>query len=85
MAHALANEAISVPVQVKAGENELLGIVNTDAIAELPAEVKAFYPYDDIEGFSKKVGFYPVAPLEPEAGIASFDDWKKEYLRFKNA
>jgi spermidine/putrescine transport system substrate-binding protein len=85
VAHALANEAISVPVQVKAGQDELLGIVNTDAIAELPPETKALYPYDNIEGFSKKVGFYPVAPLEPEEGVASFDDWKKEYLRFKNA
>jgi hypothetical protein len=52
---------------------------------EHPAEARALYPYDDLEGFSKKVGFFPVAPLKAEGDIASFDDWKKEYLRFKNA
>jgi spermidine/putrescine transport system substrate-binding protein len=85
VAHALANEAISVPVQLKAGQNELLGIVNTDAITELSPEAKALYPYDTIDEFSKRVGIYPAAPLEPEGDIATFDDWKKEYLRFKNA
>lgn len=85
VAHALANEAISKPVQVKAGIDELLGIVNTDAIAALPPAVKGLYPYDNIEAFSKRVGFYPVAPLQKEGNFATFDDWKKEYLRFKNA
>lgn len=85
VAHALANEALSEPVQLKAGEGELLGILNTDAIKKLPAAARALYPYDDLEGFSKKVGFFPVAPLKAEGDIASFDDWKKEYLRFKNA
>jgi spermidine/putrescine-binding protein len=85
ISHALANEAISEAVQVKAGVNELLGIVNTDAIAKLPAETKALYPYDHIDEFSQRVGFYPVAPLEPEGDVATFDEWKQEYLRFKNA
>ena len=85
VSHALANEAVSEAVQIKAGVNELLGIVNTDAIAKLPPETKALYPYDNIEDFSKRVGFYPVAPLEPEGDFATFDEWKQEYLRFKNA
>ena len=85
LAHALANEAISTSVQVKAGIDELLGVVNMDAITQLPPEIKAIYPYDNIEEFSQRVGFYPVAPLEPEGDIATFDDWKKEYLRVKNA
>ena len=85
VAHALTNEAIGTPAQFQAGADELLGIVNTDAIAQLAPEAKALYPYDNIEEFSQRVGFYPVAPLEPEGDIATFDDWKKEYLRFKNA
>jgi spermidine/putrescine transport system substrate-binding protein len=85
VAHALANEAIGEVAQEKAGVNELLGIVNTDAIAKLPADVKAIYPYDNIEGFSQRVGFYPVAPLESDGDVATFDAWKQEYLRFKNA
>jgi spermidine/putrescine-binding protein len=85
IAHALANEALSEPVQIKAGEGELLGILNTDAIKKLPADARALYPYDDLEGFSKKVGFFPVAPLKADGDVATFDDWKKEYLRFKNA
>jgi len=85
LAHKLANEAISLPLQLKAGTGELLGIVNTDAIGQLPPETKALYPYDNIEEFSQRVGFYPVAPLEPEGEIATFDDWKREYLRVKNA
>ena len=84
LAHALANEAISTPVQLTAGTQELFGIVNIDAIAQLPPEAKALYPYENIEAFSQRVGFSPVAPLEPEGEIATFDDWKKEYLRVKN-
>jgi len=85
VAHGLANEALTAAVQLKAGNDELLGILNTDAIKQLPEDKRKLYPYDDLEGFSRSVGFFPVAPLEPEGGIATFDDWKKEYLRFKNA
>ena len=85
VAHGLANEALTEAVQLKAGQDELLGILNTDAINKLSADARKLYPYDDLEGFSKRVGFFPVAPLEPEGDIATFDDWKKEYLRFKNA
>lgn len=84
-AHGLANESLTEKVQLAAGEGELLGILNSDAIGKLPPEAKKLYPYDDLDGFSKRVGFFPVAPLEPEGDIATFDDWKTEYLRFKNA
>jgi len=83
IAHSLANEAIGVPAQLKAGAND--AIVNTEAIAQLPPEIKAIFPYDHIEDFSKRAGFYPVPPFKPEGDIVSFDQWKQEYLRFKNA
>jgi spermidine/putrescine transport system substrate-binding protein len=85
LAHGLANEGLTEKVQLAAGEGELLGILNKDAIGKLSADAKKLYPYDDLDGFSKRVGFFPVAPLEPEGDIATFDEWKTEYLRFKNA
>jgi spermidine/putrescine-binding protein len=85
VAHQLCNEAISEPIQLLAGEKELLGVVNTDAIAKLPAETRAMYPYDNIDEFAKRVGFFPAVPLEREGDFTNLDDWKAEYLRFKNA
>jgi len=85
IAHDLANAALSVPVQLTAGNKSLLGIVNLDAIAKLDPAKRAIYPYDDIEGFGKTAGFYPIEPLKPDGVHATFDDWNKEYVRFKNA
>jgi spermidine/putrescine-binding protein len=85
VAHELANAALSVPVQLTAGNVSLLGIVNLDAIAKLEPAKRAIYPYDDIEGFGKTAGFYPIEPLKPDGVHATFADWNKEYVRFKNA
>jgi spermidine/putrescine-binding protein len=85
VAHELANAALSVPVQLTAGNVSLLGIVNLDAIAKLDPAKRAIYPYDDIEGFGKTAGFYPIEPLKPDGKHATFDDWNKEYVRFKNS
>jgi len=85
VAHELANAALSVPVQLTAGNVGLLGIVNLDAIAKLEPAKRAIYPYDDIEGFGKAAGFYRIEPLEPDGQHATFDDWNKEYVRFKNS
>lgn len=81
----ICNEAIGESVQIKAGQNELLGVVNTDAIAKLPEEVKSMYPYDNIDEFSKRVGFFPAVSDQKEGDFTTLDDWKAEYLRFKNA
>jgi spermidine/putrescine transport system substrate-binding protein len=85
VAHELANAALSLPVQLKAGNEDLLGIVNLEAIAKLDPAKRAIYPYDDIEGFGKRAGFYPIEPLKPDGKHATFEDWNKEYVRFKNA
>ena len=85
VAHELANAALSVPVQLTAGNVSLLGIVNLDAIAKLEPAKRAIYPYDDIEGFGKTAGFYRIEPLKPDGLHATFDDWNKEYVRFKNS
>jgi spermidine/putrescine-binding protein len=85
VAHELANAALSVPVQLAAGNVSLLGIVNLDAIAKLEPAKRAIYPYDDLEGFGRTTGFYPIEPLEPDGKHATFDDWNKEYMRFKKA
>ena len=85
VAHELANAALSVPVQLAAGNVGLLGIVNLDAIAKLEPAKRAIYPYDDIDRLGRTVGFYPIEPLEPDGRHATFDDWNKEFARFKNA
>jgi spermidine/putrescine-binding protein len=85
IAHELANAALGVSIQLKAGNEDLLGIVNLDAIAKLDPTKRAIYPYDDLEGFGKRAGFYPIEPLEPDGKHATFEDWTQEYVRFKNA
>ena len=50
-----------------------------------PAIIRALYPYDDIDDFGKKAGFFAFPPTEPEGDLTTFSDWLKAYERFKTA
>ncbi len=83
-AYDLANRAIDVDPQVRLAENAIQAIVNKEAVAKLKPDIKALYPYDSIEDFGKKAGFYAFPPTEP-GDFATFQQWMKSYERFKSA
>ena len=83
--HALCNQIISVPAQVKIGTEDVQGIVNTKAIEALDDASRALYPYDDPTGMNETMTFYTFPPLEDDGVHATFNDWIKEWERFKAA
>ncbi len=85
VAHALANVIISVAAQKKIGSEDLQGIVNQQAITELDPKARGLYPYDYIDSFGEKAKFYAFPPLESDGAHATFEEWLKEYERFKTA
>jgi spermidine/putrescine transport system substrate-binding protein len=84
-AYELCNRVISVEGQRRLAEVAIQAIVNSDAVAALPAEIRALYPYDDIADYGKKAGFFGFPPTEPEGDLTTFSDWLKAYERFKAA
>ena len=85
MDHALCNQIVSVDAQLKIGTEFVQGIVNSAAIEQLDPASRALYPYDDPVGFAAKATFYTFPPLEDDGTHATFDDWVKEWERFKAA
>ncbi len=84
IAHSLANKILDVDAQVKIGDEFLQGVVNREAIALLDTS-RAFYSYDDMEGFASKAGFYAFPPLEEGSGFTSWNDWQEAYQEFRSA
>lgn len=84
-AYELCNRVISVEGQKRLAEVAVQAIVNADAVAALPADIKALYPYDDIANYGKKASFFGFPPVEPEGDLTTFSDWLKAYERFKAA
>lgn len=84
-AYELCNRVISVEGQKRLAEVALQAIVNSEAVAALPADIKALYPYDEIEDYGQKASFFGFPPVEPEGDLTTFSDWLKAYERFKAA
>lgn len=84
-AYEICNRVIDVAPQKRLAENAIQAIVNTEAIAALDPAIRALYPYDSIEDFGKKAGFFAFPPTEPDGIHATFSDWLKAYERFKTA
>jgi spermidine/putrescine-binding protein len=62
------------------------GATNEDALANLTAEQKALYPYDDLDAYFAKLGFYSIPPLEDEGdGFTTLKDWNAAWDEFKAA
>jgi spermidine/putrescine-binding protein len=83
-AHKLANQVLEADAQIAFTTSTLQGIVNPDAIAKLPPELK-IYPYDNLAEFQKKAAFYPMPPMEAGGEFASWGEWQEAYQRFKAA
>jgi spermidine/putrescine transport system substrate-binding protein len=85
VAYEICNHVIDVAPQKRLAENAIQAIVNSDAVAALDPAIKALYPYDSIEDFGKKAGFYSFPPTEPDGTLTTFQEWMKSYERFKSA
>lgn len=59
------------------------GVVNQDAVAHLPQDQKALYPYDQLDAFLSKNAFYIPPLLEAEGDIATMRDWTDAWDRIK--
>jgi hypothetical protein len=75
---------LEADAQIAFTTSTLQGIVNPDAIAKLPPELK-IYPYDNLAEFQKKAAFYPMPPMEAGGEFASWGEWQEAYQRFKAA
>ena len=85
VAYEICNRVIDVGPQKRLAENAIQAIVNTEAVAALDPAIRALYPYDSIEDFGKKAGFFSFPPTEPEGELTTFQQWMKSYERFKSA
>ena len=85
VAYEICNRVIDVEPQKRLAENAIQAIVNIDAIAALDPAIRGIYPYDSIEDFGKKAGFFAFPPTEPEGDFVTFQQWLKSYERFKSA
>ncbi len=83
-AHAALDAILAPSSQVAFSVKSTQAIVNMDAIAKLPAQVR-FYPYDKLDTLGSFAQFYSMPPLEGANGIAGYSDWQQEYQRFKAA
>lgn len=59
------------------------GVVNQDAVAHLPEDQRALYPYDHLHDFLAKNSFYIPPALEAEGEIATMRDWQDAWERIK--
>jgi spermidine/putrescine transport system substrate-binding protein len=84
-AHAMANHIIGTDAQVMIAEDLVQAIVNKKAVEKLKPENAALYPYNDIDSFGSKATFYAFPPFESDGKHATWDEWLKEYERFKTA
>lgn len=59
------------------------GAINAAAVKELPSEQKKLYPYDDLDSYFSKLGFYAIPPLESAGDIMSLQDWNQAWEKLK--
>ena len=82
-AYAVINEAIGTHAQTEMAAYSGLGIVNQEAASGLSEEVAQAWSYDDLSGNFDKAPIYPGAPIEPEDGVTTYQDWIKAWTEFK--
>jgi spermidine/putrescine transport system substrate-binding protein len=76
------NETITADVQLEQAEFLSAGVVRDDVIDDLPEELRAIYPYDDLDSFFERAGLYDVAPLESDEYV-TLDDWVRAWEAVK--
>jgi spermidine/putrescine transport system substrate-binding protein len=84
LVYGLINHILSPAPQTQFATEQSAGITNLKAVPMLPAELRASYDYDDIDGFMQRARLFPVPPTE-EGEYATYDDFLEEYERLKRA
>jgi spermidine/putrescine-binding protein len=84
LVYGLINHILSPEPQTQFATEQSAGITNLKAVPMLPAELRASYDYDDIDGFMQRARLFPVPPTE-EGEYATYDDFLEEYERLKRA
>lgn len=84
--YVFVDQAISVEAQTAFGNANLLGVVNTDAIAKLDPAVKALYDFDNLDAYFQHARIYPrMFELEPDGKHVTYDEVIDGYERFLKA
>ncbi len=65
-AHAWINEVLDPQVHAAAAESLVAGVTVEAAVQYLPAEIAAFYPYDQLDELIAKFPFYNNPPVESD-------------------
>jgi spermidine/putrescine transport system substrate-binding protein len=84
LVYGLINHILSPEPQTQFATEQSAGITNLKAVPMLPAELRASYDYDDIDGFMQRARLFPVPPTE-DGEYATYDDFLEEYERLKRA
>lgn len=74
LAHAMANHMLTVPAQIELTKANY-AVATDEAIKALTGPVASMYPYGDMATFQKLNHFFPMAPSEGTADVASWPDW----------
>jgi spermidine/putrescine transport system substrate-binding protein len=84
-AYAFIDTMVSAQGDSVLGEATSSGVTNQASIELLPKEQRKLYPYDDLESYLAKLGFYDIPPLEPEGDTATLKEWNAAWEEFKAA
>jgi len=81
--YAFVNQMLSPEANALIAAGTGSGVVNQDAVAHLPEDQRALYPYDQLDAFLAKNTFYIPPLLEAEGDIATMRDWTDAWERIK--
>lgn len=81
--YAFINQMLSPEANALIAAGTGSGVVNQDAVAHLPEDQKALYPYDQLDTFLASNTFYIPPLLEAEGDIATMRDWTDAWDRIK--
>ncbi|MEG6508372.1 extracellular solute-binding protein [Methyloligella sp. 2.7D] len=82
---AFVNQCVSAEAQAKFGNDNLLGVVNKDAVPQLKKEVQALYDFSDLDAYFANAHLYPMFPLESDGKYVTYDEMLEGYERFLKA
>jgi spermidine/putrescine transport system substrate-binding protein len=84
-AYAFIDTMVSAAGDGVVGAATSSGVTNQKSIATLPKAQRKLYPYEDLDGYFERLGFYSIPPLEPKGDLATLKDWNAAWEEFKAA
>lgn len=85
LSHLLIDHALSIEPQTMLAVDFGQGIANLDAIAALPEDKRAIYPYDTLGQEGTNIYFHPFPPIEDDGVHATWEMMVAEFERFNKA